>query len=841
MDDVDSFADLDLNEEVVADVSPAGVTPRFVPRAASPGTSPLFSSPASTMSGLTGGVGGGNVTPIYCRVISEWCGGAIKGSARGSTGDRFCCKLADECTTQSHRTQKVAIREGTLYLQGPRVGQARLEPSVKIDQLPLEVPLDQILGMQKPYDVMIAYFSSIAFEIKSEKKPRGDSGSNLSSPGSWTPINLAEVDLMEEASKMMQSPTKLKMGPFLAKMADSAPMGSPKLQPMSPVQLDGIGKPTPNEQTLFLIQSGWNNLINNVTSLKEKMDVDNEGERIFRDALGSTISELQSTIDLTDGKVKIMSARVGDLPSEAVDQTSTVWEALRRVRSDLGVTSKLLIDGTEEFKARAIQVDTNKANLKKLETLLNTSTLRLTNLGKSYSNLAASYMKQVRSINLKLATLESKVGDGPYTDGLQRGDASAAFRVDSFDFSSSGDWANAREALEALTAKVDHLAGSTNQHVGRDAFDHLVTDVRSLERQVHSGGGGDSNSSFFQAQLDTLSDKIKSMDDTSSDGAVVLPNHTFMTYRDLRKFVENEEIVSVGAFWDLFSVLVCMTPKEQSGQERANEQHASSRINTTTFENDLAAAMSHEKPRTLYGSAKLKEGFGAIKSHAEWSDVADCIKDMLTTNLENYIEGVEGTLVGSKSGTVLARDLLVKVAFQWNRLCNHIDKFYKELTTVSNFSPKTAHLLIGRSSHAIWTAMRPFRTRIAMLENLQTLDNKAAFIWGVLQCHRVMDEFISFKFQSHPAFVKEMSLFVLTERVDPTQIATVDATVASLRTTVHEMKSKTLHMEDKYGILKRNYDNLVNDVKMLKQASPSKKRKKKRYGAASGVDEDDSE
>ena len=368
----------------------------------------------------------------------------------------------------------------------------------------------------------------------------------------------------------------------------------------------------------------------------------------------------------------------------------------------------------------------------------------------------------------------------------------------------------------------------------------MGTDVRKLERQVNSGGG-DSQSGFFQAQLDARTDKIKSMDDTSSDGAVVLPNHTFMTYRDLRKFVEDEEIVSVGAFWDLFSVLVCMTPKEQSGQERANEQHASSRINTTTFENDLAAAMSHEKPRTLYGSAKLKEGFGAIKSHAEWSDVADCVKDILTTNLENYIEGVEGSLVGSRSGTVLARDLLVKVAFQWNRLCNHIDKFYKELTTVSNFSPKTAHLLIGRSSHAIWTAMRPFRTRIAMLENLQTLDNKAAFIWGVLQCHRAMDEFISFKFQSHPAFVKEMSLFVLTERVDPTQIATVDATVASLRSTVNEMKSKTLHMEDKYGVLKRNYDNLVNDVKMLKQASPTKKRKKKRYGAASGVDEDDSE
>jgi hypothetical protein len=53
------------------------------------------------------------------------------------------------------------------------------------------------------------------------------------------------------------------------------------------------------------------------------------------------------------------------------------------------------------------------------------------------------------------------------------------------------------------------------------------------------------------------------------------------------------------------------------------------------------------------------------------------------------------------------------------------------------------------------------------------------------------------------------------------------------------MKTKTHHMEDKYGILKRNYDNLVNDVKMLKQASPGKKKRRK-YGAAAAT-EDESE
>jgi hypothetical protein len=394
---------------------------------------------------------------------------------------------------------------------------------------------------------------------------------------------------------------------------------------------------------------------------------------------------------------------------------------------------------------------------------------------------------------------------------------------------------------------VDELTRARSSGVTPEAFNRVVEDIRALEEQVHSGETGSSpNSSYFQAQLDQMGNKLKSLGNSSSDGAVVLANHTFPTFHDLRKFVEDEEVISVGNFWDLFSVLVVMTPKKQSGQERANEQHASIRINTTTFENDLAAAMSHDKPGTLYGDATLKEGFGAIRSFEEWSETSDSIKDLLTKNLETYIEGVDGTLKGSHHGVGLAQDLLIKVAFQWNQFCTHIDKFYKELTTVSNFSPKTAFLLIGRSSNAIWTAMRPFRTRIALLEDLKTLDNKASFIWGVLQCHRVMDEFIKAKFQSHPSFVKEMSLFVLTERVDPSQIATVNQTVASLKTIVNDMSKKHIHLEDKYVKMKRNYDNLVNDVAMLKKQTPgtplskSQKRRKNRR-AASEEEEDDSE
>ncbi len=144
--------------------------------------------------------------------------------------------------------------------------------------------------------------------------------------------------------------------------------------------------------------------------------------------------------------------------------------------------------------------------------------------------------------------------------------------------------------------------------------------------------------------------------------------------------------------------------------------------------------------------------------------------------------------------------------------------------------------------------MRSFRTRIALLDNLKSLDNKASFIWGVLQCHRSMDEFIKFNLQRHPAFVKEMSLFVLTERVDPSQIVTVNHTVASLKTIVSDMTKKTTHLEAKYDKMKRNYDNLVNNVAMLKKQTPggasrSSKRRRGKAGAneESAAEEDESE
>eukprot|EP00978_Attheya_sp_CCMP212_P007504 scaffold17390_cov50-Attheya_sp.AAC.1 len=79
-------------ESLIEDVTPSSTRPSVALRSP-PGTSDtsftVFHSPVW----FNGGVGVGLVSPVYCRIASELCGGVIGKSA----GERFCCKPAELC------------------------------------------------------------------------------------------------------------------------------------------------------------------------------------------------------------------------------------------------------------------------------------------------------------------------------------------------------------------------------------------------------------------------------------------------------------------------------------------------------------------------------------------------------------------------------------------------------------------------------------------------------------------------------------------------------------------------------------------------------------------------
>jgi hypothetical protein len=116
---------------------------------------------------------------------------------------------------------------------------------------------------EKASEVLTAYFQNTSGQLR-DKFFRGQVDSNLSSPGSCTPVELVDVEVVEEARWTMQSPLKLKMGPLLAEMATMAPRGS---------------HGTLDKLSLGIVLMGWNNLLVNGGKLSEEIFSQNSNKR----------------------------------------------------------------------------------------------------------------------------------------------------------------------------------------------------------------------------------------------------------------------------------------------------------------------------------------------------------------------------------------------------------------------------------------------------------------------------------------------------------------------------------------------------------------------------------
>jgi hypothetical protein len=217
--------------------------------------------------------------------------------------------------------------------------------------------------------------------------------------------------------------------------------------------------------------------------------------------------------------------------------------------------------------------------------------------------------------------------------------------------------------------------------------------------------------------------------------------------------VKDEKIPTSRIFWDLFSVLINMRPKGLSGKERADEQYASERIQTTIFENSLLASMSHARPACLYSKGGLgvlvglEEGFGACStSYAKWISGIESLKKVLSKQLKDFASGIQGNMVNGAGGDGLAKALLAQVKAHWYEFRSWVDEFYKQLTEEANFKAQAAWRLVGRCAAAIFDAMAEPRAKVALIEDPGSI-NKPNSCLGRRGQHRVFRQ-VSHKYST---------------------------------------------------------------------------------------------
>jgi hypothetical protein len=65
------------------------------------------------------------------------------------------------------------------------------------------------------------------------------------------------------------------------------------------------------------------------------------------------------------------------------------------------------------------------------------------------------------------------------------------------------------------------------------------------------------------------------MESRVSKESIKVDGHVFSSLNDVKLWCVANEVVSCGMFWDLFSALVVMPPKEHTGKDKADETYSS--------------------------------------------------------------------------------------------------------------------------------------------------------------------------------------------------------------------------------------------------------------------------
>jgi hypothetical protein len=105
---------------------------------------------------------------------------------------------------------------------------------------------------------------------------------------------------------------------------------------------------------------------------------------------------------------------------------------------------------------------------------------------------------------------------------------------------------------------------------------------------------------------------------------------------------------------------------------------------------------------------------------------------------------------------------------------------------------------------------------VGKVRDTKSAEAKASVIWGVMQQHRILDEFIVLKFEAHPAIVRELSLFIITERVDPQATLRQGERLTTSEAIIKQLQKSLTDMITTNATQKRSLDNLTNDFKQYK-------------------------
>jgi hypothetical protein len=767
-------------DDAAMDVSSSleGVTPL---RSDQPRGTLYGSSPSLVASEVTGG-GRGKDGVRFCMIleVDSVCGGEIKGDG---TVVRFCSKPKDMCEIASHKKSKANIKPSSLYPYVPKKGtnQVRLEPSLALSLVPPAETLEGLLLEEKSVALWRTYMEACqASEYLTGRNEFGVLNLSGDIPNWDEHLEAPSLRDLENADDF-KTPRKVRVLSPMKREDDEDYLEAVPIESVSPLHIDltdlapleGLERTTGN-RALRRIVLEWDGLAEKFGVLKNRFLAHEALTGQTREDVVAQFSECNLYVNELGNKARLLASRIGK-DGRSDEPEASVWETLNILQHEV-------CHGKEEIKSIREGLDQKED---------------VSQMGRNLEKLAKSYKKTMLAINSRLSPLEGKV------EKLSKEEHN-----DHFDF-------NPVSLDDSELRKMQDR-------------------VRVLEEGVRPSewSGGTSGTPEFPsgnaASQESILGRLEILESRATDETCAFGGYHFSTIHDVVAFVTKNTVPTCAMYWDLLSAMVCMRSRGETGKEQSERKYAAQKANVhSALEADLVASMGHERPLCLYSKDKKElathdKGFAACPTYEQWmTGGTQSYWYQLDYDFRSFCGGLTGRLQSRgrslSPGDLLAQCLITSMSGHFVKLIAFMNDFYRELVEVAKFRKEKAWVLVGQCVACIFETMRPFRSEVTLIEDPTPVQNKSAFIWAVFQSHRVMEEFIQVGFKGHPAIVKQMSLFMVTERVDPSEILGMMNKVTKAEAAADKATAEAKRLTEANAVQKRKLDALSENFEAFKK------------------------
>ena len=722
---------------------------------------PTQPSPFDRSNRASGGAGrsvsgkSGGVDTVGVFVVDDGLHSICLGQV-GALGEKFCTlpclSGSTSCSVKSH-SNKADVRRNHIFIKAPDSGRSRnaafVSPMLNISEVDDEklVLLQELSLSVKTWNRIFLGFENVSDAPKAKfLEYCQECGEDFKAP--FTAVK-------KRRAAVISSPT--------VEFAKAAL----ETIPLNPF-IDGKFQFFTEEQDAEFRKS-WSNLVKAIEILRT--DVPKLDSRVKR-----TRVELEIAIDGVESSVELLSTDVGRDPG--IDHgapVTTVWSGIQLAIGASQEAQKLV--GNLEL---ALSQTVQDVKTQTTDTASSIGTLR------NEVNLVSSHVHQVLH-DLKTTVAPSlekliqcyNIGAGSTNQPL--GDVLARLRN-----------------LESLSVGGNFAGGPPSETLNSSIFGTRETSsTPDLARSVTK----------LTTEIKLLNDLYSNLDDKLHSNSVQIDDFTFGSRTDTEKWVrQHVPGHEPDGFHDIMTLLQLVSDPHISFKEGMDEAYLSSKVG---FNSSSSARNAHsfkcELP-DVFGKITVggDKGFPlpALKSYKIWNpnDGVSGTRRTTTQSLKFQVENIKTMMThyyGTSKAYHLAYTMLSKSHSFWIALANWMDEFHLKLTVVSCCAADEAWLLVASCVRAVFRELR--RVRICAQEAEKLPDKGvscALFLWGNLQAHRIMDQFLIHSFEGHPVITPVINMHLFQHRVP---------------VSVHNaQKAKVAAMEKLLGELRRDVDRLKN-------------------------------